>query len=133
MPGKPDLLKEAYEAENRLFSTSHCEIGAILASRWDLDECVIAPILYHHDLESAPAGDVALVAIVSLADKFCSLYGYGYEEGDISRGSKSLDENPAWIHLQESMQHSFTPQDILLRIKHNFKRIRIGIDEMSPK
>lgn len=123
-----------FEAENRLFGTSHCEIGAILATKWELDEPVKDSILYHHDLESVPAGNVALVALVSLADMFCSIYGYGYEEGDISRLRKeSLEEHPAWNHLQVALQRQFVPQDILLKVKHCFKRVRIGIDEMFPR
>lgn len=56
------------------------------------------------------------------------------EEGDISRLRKeNLEEHPAWSHLLVALQRQFVPHDILLRVKHCFKRVRIGIDEMFPK
>lgn len=123
-----------YESENRLFGVSHCEIGAVLAVGWQVDKPVTDSILFHHDLESAPAENAPLVAIISLADMFCSSYGYGYEEGDRSRLDRGgLDEHRAWTYLQGALQRQVVPQEVLQRLKHSFKRIKIGIDEMFPK
>ena len=123
-----------YESENRLLGISHCEVGAVLASGWQLDKAVMDSILFHHDLESASAENAPLVAIISLADTFCSLYGYGYEECGMSRLDRAgLEEHCAWTYVQGALQQQIVPHDVLHRVKHSFKRIKIGIDEMFPK
>ena len=60
---------------------THCQAGEILARQWRLSDALIEVILCHHDPTMAKINP-ALVAIVSLSDKFCraSNLGLGYPE-----------------------------------------------------
>lgn len=93
-----------HESELRLFSTSHCEIGYILGCRWHLHESITDAILYHHNLDAAPGEHAAGVALVSLADWFCTRRKLGYERidgnGNIREG---WEAHEAWEVLREGV------------------------------
>jgi putative nucleotidyltransferase with HDIG domain len=60
---------------------SHCQSGEILAREWRLPEGLVEVVLCHH-YAAAAVINPALVAIVSLSDRFCRAFdlGLGYTE-----------------------------------------------------
>lgn len=64
------------EAERRVFGTTHAEVGALVAERWDLPEALVSCIRYHHEPAQVPEPDPR-VDIVHLADVTCLLMGIG--------------------------------------------------------
>jgi putative nucleotidyltransferase with HDIG domain len=71
----------AGEVEYSELGYTHCQAGEILARQWRLSDGLIEVIRCHHDPSTAKINP-ALVAIVSLSDKFCraSNLGLGYLE-----------------------------------------------------
>jgi HD-like signal output (HDOD) protein len=96
-----DLLKGTshsfIDAEALWLGTTHCEIGVCLAKKWNfpLDYCEV--IAHHHDPRKASL-DPMLVAIVNLADLFCSVRHLDY--GGREWVSFNLAEENAWEILQ---------------------------------
>jgi putative nucleotidyltransferase with HDIG domain len=62
--------RPAAEIEAELLEMDHCQLGAELASYWELPESVVAILRYHHDPENehAEVGQ-PLVSMVNLAEK----------------------------------------------------------------
>jgi HD-like signal output (HDOD) protein len=85
------------DAEALWLGTTHCEIGTCLAKKWNfpLDYCEV--IALHHDPLKASL-DPMLVAIVNLADLFCSVRHLDY--GGREWVSFNLAEENAWKILQ---------------------------------
>ncbi len=85
------------DAEAMVFGTTHCEIGLCLAKKWNfpLEYCDV--IAHHHAPESASL-DPMLVAIVNLADNFCSVRHMDY--GGREWSDYQLSSERAWSTLQ---------------------------------
>ncbi len=64
------------EAEAAVIGTTHAQIGAWLAEKWNLPELISETILRHHNPGDTHA-DPAFVACVSLGDHVCHLSGTG--------------------------------------------------------
>jgi len=47
---RSNLPKKRYEMEEELFHTTHDDVGALLAKKWNLPESYILAIAYHHSL-----------------------------------------------------------------------------------
>lgn len=123
-----------HEAEIGLLGTSHCEIGFLLGTRWELDNAIRDSLLYHHDLESAPREYAAVVALVSLADLFCTMAGLGYEEGNGNRQRMvDLEGHPAWAVLSQSFPGRVESGQILAELKGEIGKIRGAIEEFFPR
>ncbi len=97
-----DLIKGTshsfYEAEALLLGTTHCEIGVCLAKKWNFPSEYAEVIACHHNPRTA-AQDPLLVAIVNLADLFCSVRDLDY--GGREWISFNLAEESAWQILQD--------------------------------
>jgi len=85
------------EAEALLLGTTHCEIGLCLAKKWNFPGDYCDVIAHHHDPEQAEL-DPMLVAIVNLADLFCSVRHLDY--GGREWVSFSLAEERSWQVLK---------------------------------
>lgn len=85
------------EAESELLGTTHCELGLCLAKKWNfpLEYCDV--IENHHEPEAA-SFDPMLVAIVNLADLFCSVRNLDYDNREWV--SFNLAEEKSWEILQ---------------------------------
>lgn len=103
-----------HESELRLFGASHCEIGYILGCRWHLQDSITDAILYHHNLDAVPPEHAADVALVSLADWFCTRCKLGYEEaegnGNIRKG---WEAHRAWEVLRGRVTAACEPGPLL--------------------
>lgn len=64
------------DAEENIIGTTHAQIGAWLAEKWNLPEIISKTILYHHQPWCAKKESV-LVCTVTLADYLCHLSGIG--------------------------------------------------------
>ncbi len=75
-----DLSKEKQlwigDAENKLLSLTHAEVGGQLATEWKFAEKYLYSILYHHDPE-ATIRYQRLTSLVHIADHLCRKFGYG--------------------------------------------------------
>ena len=65
--------KSLCEAEKDHFGFTHAEVSHHLFQTWGLPESIFAPILHHHDTESASSYHDATL-ILNIADKISSLY-----------------------------------------------------------
>jgi putative nucleotidyltransferase with HDIG domain len=64
------------ETEEKLFHLNHALVGAELARKWKLPDCLIEAISYHHTPTNAQESPV-LTAIVHIADVLCLRLGIG--------------------------------------------------------
>jgi len=85
------------DAEALWLGTTHCEIGVCLAKKWNFPADYGEVIAFHHDPLKATL-DPVLVAIVNLADLFCSVRHLDY--GGREWVSFNLAEENAWKTLQ---------------------------------
>lgn len=90
------------DAESLLLSTTHCEIGVCLAQKWNFPSDYCDVIANHHTPEKATV-DQILVAIVNLADLFCSVRHLDY--GGREWVSFSLTEEKSWQILKTLSPH----------------------------
>ncbi|ACD95487.1 HDOD domain-containing protein [Trichlorobacter lovleyi] len=94
---------DLYQAEMKVFGTSHAEVGALLAEQWRFPEVYIDVIRNHHGLQSGNMS--TLTRLVHIADQiclnvgFCCKYGnaeqregqvYGIDMLDLERQLSSL-------------------------------------------
>jgi putative nucleotidyltransferase with HDIG domain len=101
-----DLIKGTshsfIDAEILLLGTSHCEIGLCMANKWNFPQEYCDVIAHHHAPQNATL-DPMLVAIVNLADLFCSVRQLDY--GGREWVSFNLAEEVSWKILQEFSPH----------------------------
>jgi putative nucleotidyltransferase with HDIG domain len=64
------------EAERKLLGYDHCEVGQYLGEVWNLPECIVRPIRYHHSPDECLPSD-PLVDCVHIGDYLSSSLGYG--------------------------------------------------------
>ncbi|MCU0609234.1 MAG: HDOD domain-containing protein [Chitinispirillaceae bacterium] len=64
------------EAEVEVIETSHAQIGAWLAEKWNLPKVIADTVLYHHRPWEAPAEPV-FIACATLGDYLCHLSSVG--------------------------------------------------------
>jgi len=65
------------EAENAIIGTTHSQIGAWLADKWNLPRIISRTIKYHHtpwEINKEPL----FIAFIHLANYLCHISGYGY-------------------------------------------------------
>jgi HD-like signal output (HDOD) protein len=108
-----DLLKGTpysfVEAEGRLLGTTHCEVGFCLAKKWNFPAEYCDVIANHHSPHEA-AHDPTLVAIINLADLFCSVRQLDY--GGREWVSFNLADEPSWDILK-----AFAPNFVNLDVE----------------
>ena len=85
-----------HEAELRTLKISHCDAGAMLASKWGLPEDLVTVIASHHEVENA-INHRALISVVCLSDLLCRMGGLGY--GYVEERQVNLLEEPAFSIL----------------------------------
>ncbi|AAR35672.1 HDOD domain-containing protein [Geobacter sulfurreducens] len=120
------------QAEERLFGTSHCEVGFALAKRWSLNEFICDTILYHHDIEAVPYKQAAIVAMVAFADEYCTLRRLGFEGHKPVDSVRTLLENhPSWGVIRRSLGGSdFDEKLIVAELDSSIVEIRAAVDEL---
>lgn len=71
---KTSLVK----AERRGIATDHCEVGAIIAEAWKLDQDISDAIRYHHDCQLCPNGMGDVLITVVVADYYANREEIGF-------------------------------------------------------
>lgn len=66
-----------FQAERGVFGADHAEVGAWLATRWNMTEEVAAAVRFHHEPENAPEKHLELVRLCHTANYICSLEKLG--------------------------------------------------------
>lgn len=99
MKGEPYKL---IDAEERFWGTTHCEIGLLIAQKWNFPPEYCEVIVNHHSPREATL-DPTLTAIVNLADFFCSVRQLDY--GGSGWVSFNLAEEGAWEVLKNFAPH----------------------------
>ena len=69
------------EAERKLLSTDHAEVGAWLAKSWFLPDKLIEPISCHHDVAAAPTQQTK-ASVVHFANILIKASGFGFSGDD---------------------------------------------------
>ena len=82
--------------EQRTLNMSHCEAGAWLIERWELDSFLADSVLYHHESPSRVETAHPLIRIVLLANLLCN---YGADDAAVKAASSLCALSPA--ELQE--------------------------------
>ncbi|MBI5657320.1 MAG: HDOD domain-containing protein [Geobacter sp.] len=90
------------DAEDRFWGTNHSYIGVAIAQKWNFPPEYCEVIADHHEPELATI-DPNLVAIVNLADLFCSVRQLDY--GGREWVSFNLAEEKAWDILKKFAPH----------------------------
>ena len=63
--------------ERALLSCNHCDIGKVVAEKWNLPPAVIDPCRWHHELAKAPMNiDKGLNAVIHAADALAYTLGF---------------------------------------------------------
>ncbi|OGI00718.1 MAG: hypothetical protein A2Y25_11650 [Candidatus Melainabacteria bacterium GWF2_37_15] len=68
------------EAEEKIIGLNHCQLGALVADKWNFPQILIDTIKYHHNPEKAEQDeceDMDLLRIVHFADYLTVMLGYG--------------------------------------------------------
>ena len=68
------------EAEEKIIGLNHCQIGALVAEKWNFPQILIDTIKYHHNPEKADqetCEDMDLLKIIHFADYLAVILGYG--------------------------------------------------------
>lgn len=73
LAANPEQAVQEIEAD--LLEIGHAEMGAQLATHWDLPESVVAVLRFHHTPEDAAAAGQTLVGLVNLAEKLLPALG----------------------------------------------------------
>lgn len=81
--------------EQATWGCTHCDTGALLATRWELAPLVI-DVVRHHHAESTASEFRAIGALTAICDQLCRAngLGYGYKEPEI----RDLNTNP-WVAI----------------------------------
>lgn len=90
------------DAEERFLGTTHCEIGLLIAQKWNFPSEYCEVISNHHSPQDATL-DPTLSAIVNLADYFCSVRQLDY--GGREWVSFNLADEGAWELLKKFAPH----------------------------
>lgn len=87
-----DVMQRCYndglnfeEAERRVFSYTHSEVGGLVIKKWNFPSMLMHAVLNHHTFDFAEDEDsykVSLTCVVGLADQFCHKVGIGIREPD---------------------------------------------------
>ncbi|HWP84941.1 MAG TPA: HDOD domain-containing protein, partial [Terriglobia bacterium] len=81
------------EAERLEMGFTHSESGQALGEHWRLPDEIVDVIAWHHEVEQAKR-NVALTALVHLADELC--LRHGLDNGLPEPAETDLREDPAW-------------------------------------
>lgn len=84
------------EAEKLVFGFTHLDVGEAIAELWYLPRALSDVIKYHANFRETPAETKTLVAIVSMANILCDVWGFGFYEG---MRSVEFAQLPEWKHL----------------------------------
>ncbi len=76
--------------EQAVWGCTHCDTGALLATRWELAPMVVDVVKYHH-AESTASEFRAIVALTAICDQLCRANGLGY--GYNEPGNSDWDTN----------------------------------------
>lgn len=96
--------------EKLIAGVDHCEIGALIAEKWNFPDTITEVIRYHHDPESAPKKIRPLVGLIYLADM--TIHYQNYEvtfeqfDSDILKYFGLLDENK-FVKLSDMLINAF--------------------------
>jgi len=83
---KQDITRSSIQIESELLDMNHSELGAELARLWDLPDCIVTVLRYHHDPDNEDA-DMAqpLLRMINLAEKI--LVDFGISEAVVETAS----------------------------------------------
>jgi len=80
----PELQLHVCRAETRLFGVHHCDIGRIIAEKWNLGGVLKACLSFHHDPLKADTSHRLIVFATALADIFSIAFSHNLSEDNFS-------------------------------------------------
>ena len=76
-------MNDYAEAEKVILGMDHCEVGAALATHWQLPEPLPVVMRYHHNPSQAPVELATMVFVVHLGDMIAMMNGAGTGADDL--------------------------------------------------
>jgi len=101
--------KTDYEAEERIFGMTHCDVGKEIATRWKLPDALSAIIGSHRDFTETKEEYKTIVAVVYVSNLLCDVWGSGFYEGT---NSLLLEELPAWKYIVEKSEKDLDIEEV---------------------
>ena len=106
-----------YEAEERVFDLTHCDVGGRIATLWKLPKSIISAIAYHKDFRKADKDSQTIVAIVNVANLLCDIWGNGFYEGNFSI---QFDKLPEWQHILAIAKQDLDIEEITFNLERDY-------------
>lgn len=111
------ICEDFLEAEYQATGTNHCEMGALLASCWQLPEDFIQVIRYHHRPGEASENYRSLVYVVHIACLISSMVSSG--SGTDAFRFRLEQDYSSFVNLDET-----TPEIIVSKTTDEFLKIK---------
>ncbi len=115
-----DLIEQeqiaSVDAENKIFSFSHTDVGALLIQNWKLSKELECAVFLHHDLdlaETVAAEHVTSIRVTHVADLVTHILGLGCVQGD----ERALREQA----LDVAVEFGFAEDELNLLIEQVFR------------
>jgi HD-like signal output (HDOD) protein len=90
-------------AEHRWVGLDHCEVGRLIARKWQLSPGLSGAMADHHALGETPGGDFELAQTVALADLLAHTMGAGTPGGHSLNASERAWLNRRWQLQDEDL------------------------------
>jgi len=117
-----------YNAEERIFSMTHCDVGEKIATHWKLPKSIISVIAHHRDFKKADADDRTIVAIVNIANLLCDVWGNGFYEGTYTI---QFDKLPEWQHISYIAKKDLDIEEITFELEKDYREASQFISAIS--
>lgn len=114
-----------FEAERKILSVDHAEIGGVLAERWKFDKPIINAIEYHHSMLKS-RGSV-LTAVVNISNLFAKKASLCFPWDD-----KSFDitQSPGWEMLKELGKININVDDVIMQLTEEAPLVKEAVDTL---
>lgn len=117
------------EGERAALKCTHAEIGARLLEIWNFPSSYVEVLQYHH-FPALADHSRELVAVVSVADTLCELWGIGFDE-DIKYSC--IEEEEGWQILKTRCpkMHTFDLERFTFEIATELEKARLFVKLMN--
>jgi HD-like signal output (HDOD) protein len=121
-----------FEAEEAVIGITHCDIGAGLAQKWELNEEIAEVLLQHHSINSATKNP-PLVMLINLANLIVRTHYAGFELlENLPVSLEELNEQKSWEILlkKNDLQPKIDLEQFFDEIEDRLDRINFLIEDI---
>lgn len=109
------------EAEKAVYGVDHNEVGAGIAKMWSLPKEPADVIKYHSSVTQAPENTKQLIAVVSVANYLCEMWGAGFYGGHYQIDFANLPEWQILTNIPNNTNTQLDIEQITFEFEHDFK------------